>query len=134
MKKIFLWILQIIPAVILVMAAVPKLTGDPQSIQLFTQLGIEPTGRVITGVLEMIAAILLLVPFSGSYGAILAAGLMTGAILAHATKIGFRGDLLLMFLMAVAVFACSAIVLFLRRRQLPFIHNMFCRAPDDGRA
>ena len=134
MKKFLLWILQIVPAAILIWAAVPKLTGDPQSIQLFTQLGIEPTGRVVTGVLEMVAAILLLVPFSSSYGAILAAGLMTGAILAHATKIGLRGDLLLMFLMALAVFACSTAVLFLRRRQLPFVHNMFCRGPRDGPA
>jgi hypothetical protein len=79
----------------------------------------EPWGRIGTGILELLAAVLLLLPKTTVYGATLGLGLMAGAIFFHLTTLGidFGGDYLL-FTYAIISFACCFILLLLFRRQL----------------
>jgi uncharacterized membrane protein YphA (DoxX/SURF4 family) len=118
-RMIGLWILRLIPAVILLQTLYFKFTGHPQSVKLFTQIGMEPYGRIGTGVVELIAAILILIPRFTGYGAILGLIMMTGAIYFHLTKIGiyFDGDPVL-FIYAVVTFVCCAILIFIYKDQL----------------
>jgi putative oxidoreductase len=121
------WILQIIIAIILAQALFFKFTGAPESVELFSKVGMEPHGRILTGILELVAVILILIPQSVIYGAILSLGLMSGAILAHIFKVGFQGDAGSLAAMAIAVWIGSIIVIYLRRQQLTLIGDMFSR-------
>ena len=127
MKKsslIISWIFQLIVAGILFMTLPGKFGGEAMPVALFTELGMEPHGRYLTASVELIAGILILIPASSVYGAFLAAGVMSGALIGHITKLGFEGDLGSMGMMAVVVFVSALIVLFIRRRQLPIISRM----------
>lgn len=112
MNKILSLILRLVVAVILLQTLYFKFTGAPESIALFTKLNIEPWGRIGTGVFELIAAILILIPSTIFFGAFLALGLMAGAILSHIAVIGIASDEDggLLFILAVVVFVCSAIL------------------------
>jgi uncharacterized membrane protein YphA (DoxX/SURF4 family) len=118
-RNIAIWILRLVPAIILMQTLYFKFTAHPQSVKLFTLIGLEPYGRIGTGVLEGIAAILLLIPRFTGLGAILGLGLMTGALFFHLTKIGiyFDGDPVL-FIYALITFVCCAILILLYRKQL----------------
>jgi uncharacterized membrane protein YphA (DoxX/SURF4 family) len=119
MRTIGIWILRIVPAIILLQTLYFKFTAHPQSVKLFTEIGMEPYGRIGTGILELIAAILILIPRFTGYGAILGLAMMTGALYFHLTKIGiyFDGDAGL-FTYAVITFICCAILIFVYRVQL----------------
>ncbi len=128
-QAILSWILQAITAVILLQTLFFKFTGAQESVYIFTTLGIEPWGRIGSGVVELLAAILLLIPGTVTLGAILALGTITVAILSHLTKLGIvltavndRGEL---FALAVVVFVCSLAVLVIRRQQIPIIGPSF---------
>jgi uncharacterized membrane protein YphA (DoxX/SURF4 family) len=118
-RNIFLWVLRLLAAVILLQTLYFKFTAHPQSVHLFTILGMEPWGRIGTGVLELIASILILYPRTTGYGALLGLGLMAGALFFHLTKLGivFDGDAVL-FIYASIVFVCCAILVFLYRNSL----------------
>jgi len=119
MKNVAIWILRILPAVIMLQTLYFKFTAQPESVKLFTILGMEPWGRIGTGIMELIAASLILNPKTTVYGAGLGVGLMAGAIFFHLTRLGidFGGDYTL-FTYAVISFACCFILLLLFRRQL----------------
>jgi len=121
------WSCRIIAAIILLQTLFFKFTGAPESVSIFTRVGAEPWGRIGSGVVELIAAILLLTPRFGWAGATLALGLMAGAILSHLTVLGIevQGDKGLLFALAVIVFLTSSTVLFIHRTQIPFIGNRF---------
>ena len=100
-----------------------KFTGAEESIYIFTKVGMEPWGRYATGVLELVAAVLL---FSSCYawaGALLALAVISGALVSHLTVLGIsvRGDHGLLFALAVAVFVMSGAVAFLNRAQITFV-------------
>ncbi len=120
MKKFIYWILKIIPAVIMLQTLYFKFTAHPQSVHLFTILGLEPYGRIGIGVAELIAVILLLIPTTTIIGAIMGMGLMAGAIFSHITKLGivFDGDALL-FTYAVITCVCCATIVYLHKHQIP---------------
>src|SRR4030095_9528440 len=80
-QNIASWILQIIVAVILFQTLFFKFTGAEESKYIFSTLGLEPWGRIGSGVVELVAVILLLIPRTVPYGAILALGTITGAIM-----------------------------------------------------
>jgi len=113
------WILRLVPAIILLQTLYFKFSAHPQSVKLFTEIGMEPYGRIGTGILEGIAAILILVPRFTLYGAILGLMMMTGALYFHLTKLGinFDGDPIL-FLMALITFICCAILILLDKNKL----------------
>ncbi|MEO5595194.1 MAG: DoxX family protein [Chitinophagaceae bacterium] len=116
---IFSWILRLIAAYIMLQTLYFKFTAHPQSVALFTQLGMEPWGRIGTGVFELIASILILYPRTTGWGAALGTGLMAGAMFFHITKLGlkFDGDYGL-FTMAVIAFICCAVLLIIYRKQI----------------
>jgi hypothetical protein len=117
------WALQLIVAGILLQTLFFKFTGAAESVYIFSTLGVEPWGRVGSGVVELIAAILLLVPATVTIGAVLALGIIVGAILSHLTVLGIdvQGDGGLLFFLALAVFIASAAILVLRRGEIPVL-------------
>ncbi len=119
------WTLRGIAAVILLQTLFFKFTAAKESVYIFSTLGLEPWGRIGTGVLELVASILLLWPSSVVFGAVLALCVISGAILSHLTKLGIalpavddHGEL---FALAMVVFACSLAVLILHREELALI-------------
>jgi putative oxidoreductase len=125
--KILEWVCRIVAAVILIQTLYFKFTGAEESIYIFTKVGAEPVGRIGSGIIELIAAILLLTPRFGWAGAGLALGTMAGAILSHLTLLGIevKGDGGLLFGLAVTVFIACAVVLFINRRQIPLLGAKF---------
>ena len=119
-QNITSWILQLVAAAILFQTLFFKFTGAEESRYIFTQLGLEPWGRIGSGVTELIAVVLLLIPRTVPLGALLSLGVMSGAILSHLTKLGVvvKDDGGLLFALAITVFVCSAVILMLRRREL----------------
>jgi uncharacterized membrane protein YphA (DoxX/SURF4 family) len=114
-----LWILRGVPALILLQTLYFKFTAQPESVSLFKEIGMEPYGRIGSGIIELIAAILLLIPRYTGYGAILGLMMMTGALYFHLTKLGifFGGDALL-FTYAVITFVCCAALILIYKTQL----------------
>ncbi|RJP35936.1 MAG: DoxX family protein [Phycisphaerales bacterium] len=114
------WVLQIVAAVILFQTLFFKFTGAEESVYIFTTLGMEPWGRIGSGVVELVAVVLLLVPRTVVVGALLALGVITGAIASHLTKLGIvvRDDGGLLFGLALVVFVSSLGILLIRRRRL----------------
>lgn len=119
-KTIFTWLLRIIAAVILLQTLYFKFTAQPESVELFTKLGMEPWGRIGTGIGELITAILLLIPRTTLLGAVMGVGLMSGAIFFHLTKLGinFGGDAIL-FSYAVITFVCCSCLIVIFRKNIP---------------
>jgi hypothetical protein len=121
--KITSWTLRGIAAVILLQTLFFKFTAAKESVYIFSTLGMEPWGRIGSGVAELIASILLLLPQTVVFGAVMSLGVISGAIFFHLTKLGIalpavddHGEL---FSLAVIVFVCSAIVLIMHRHELP---------------
>jgi putative oxidoreductase len=117
------WICRIAAAIILLQTLFFKFTGAPESVYIFTKVGLEPWGRIGSGVAELVAAILILLPRTTWLGAGLALAVMAGAIFSHLTILGIdvMGDGGLLFGLALAVAVCSAVLVFLQRRRLPLI-------------
>jgi hypothetical protein len=117
------WVLQVVVAAILVQTLYFKFTGAEESKFIFSTLGVEPWGRIASGVVELIAAVLILTPRTAAIGAALSLGVISGAIGAHLTKLGIvvKDDGGLLFGLAVTVFLCAAAILVLRRAELPII-------------
>ena len=119
------WCLRGIAALILLQTLFFKFTAAKESVYIFSTLGLEPWGRIGTGVVELIASVLLLLPSTVVYGAILSLGVFSGAIGSHLTRLGItlpavddHGEL---FALAVVVFVCSSAVLVLHRHELPVV-------------
>ena len=113
------WIAQIAGAGILAQTLFFKFSGAPEAVHIFSTLGVEPWGRWMTGVFELVAAVLLVIPRLATAGAVLALGLMVGAIGSHLGPLGLevQDDGGLLFGLALAVAGASLVVLALRRRQ-----------------
>jgi putative oxidoreductase len=125
--QVLSWACRIIAAVILLQTLFFKFTGAPESVYIFTKVHAEPWGRIGSGVVELIAAVLLLIPRTIWAGASLALGVMAGAIFSHVTILGIEvmGDGGLLFALALIVFVTSAVALVLHRSQMPVIGRRF---------
>ena len=123
MKKNIHLGLRIVVAIILVQTLRYKFTAHPDSVYIFTSVGLEPYGRIGIGVLELIAAILILIPKTVWLGSLLSLGIISGAILIHLTSLGIEinGDGGILFYMAIVVFVLSFILLWINRKSIPFI-------------
>ena len=115
MKQIFQWILRIVAAVIMLQTLYFKFTAAPESVYIFTTIGLEPFGRIGIGVMELIASALILFTPTLVWGALLAMGLMSGAIFFHISKLGIevQGDGGQLFYYALIVFVASLILILL---------------------
>jgi len=125
MKNLPFHVARILAAVLLLMTLRHKLGGTEESVELFTALGSEtwsriatfggePTGRIVVGVLELIAGILLLIPRTAWAGGLMGMGLMMGAFVFHAFILGFDA----LFVMAIVVFVSSAYVVWHERKKV----------------
>jgi hypothetical protein len=119
-KVLFSWLLRIIAAVIMLQTLYFKFTAQPESIYIFTTVGMEPWGRILTGVGELVASVLLLWPRTVVFGAILSILLMAGAIMTHVLILGIdvMGDHGQLFAYACFVFAASLILLFIHKERV----------------
>ncbi len=127
---VFVWLVRVIAAVILLQTLFFKFTGASESVYIFTKVGsgvglnfLEPWGRIGSGVVELVASILILWPTVSWLGSMLAMGTVAGAILFHLTVLGIevQGDHGLLFVLAWTVLIASAINLFIVRTSIPFI-------------
>ena len=118
-KNIVPLLLRVVAAVILLQTLYFKFTGQPESVELFTKLGVEPWGRIGTGVMELIASILLLLPATVFIGATLGVGLMIGAITSHLLVLGIesQGDGGTLFSLAVIVLILCITIQYLYKQQ-----------------
>jgi len=121
--KVLSWVLRIMAAVILLQTLFFKFTAAPESVYIFTKVGAEPWGRIGSGVIELVAAVLLLTPRFSWLGSAIAIGVMAGAIVSHLTVLGIevQGDKGLLFALALIVFVSSSVNLLIHRAEIPFI-------------
>jgi uncharacterized membrane protein YphA (DoxX/SURF4 family) len=127
-KNIISWVLRSLAAIIMLQTLYFKFSGAPESVYIFSSLGIGPWGRIGTGIMELIASVLILLPRTTAIGALLALGIMGGAILSHFFVLGIsvQNDGGQLFLYAVLVFISAAILLFWYWRQmLRFVPTRF---------
>lgn len=113
---------QIVAALILLQTLFFKFTGAEESVAIFQKLGAEPWGRIGSGIVELIAAVMLLIPSTAAIGGLIAAGMMVGAIGSHLTRLGIEvdGDGGVLFAMAWLVLICGLLATLLRRDRLPW--------------
>jgi uncharacterized membrane protein YphA (DoxX/SURF4 family) len=116
---------RIIVAAILLQTLFFKFTAAPESVYIFSTLGMEPWGRWLSGGAELVASILILVPATAALGALLAQGIMVGAIISHLTLLGInvQGDGGLLFSLACIVFIGSAFILVMNKSQILSLIN-----------
>lgn len=128
--KILIWVLRLVAAAIMLQTLFFKFTGAPESIYIFETVGLEPFGRYASGVAELIASILLLIPRTTWLGAVIGLGVISGAIMSHVIVLGIeiQGDGGTLFAMAVVVFISCAVLLFLHRTDIPLIGEKFSKA------
>ena len=122
-KHHVLLILRIAVAVILIQTLRFKFSGHEDSIYIFETVGLEPYGRIGIGILELIAGILLLIPRTVWAGAILASGLMFGAIFMHLTQLGIevKNDGGVLFITAVVTCILSILIVFFYKKDIPIL-------------
>jgi uncharacterized membrane protein YphA (DoxX/SURF4 family) len=124
--SILSWILRITAAVILAQTLFFKFTAAPESVYIFDKVGLGAPGRIGSGIAELIAAILLLIPSTIWFGAGLALAVMAGAIMSHLTVLGIvvMDDHGLLFGLALTVALFSTILLLIHRRSIPLIGKL----------
>ena len=125
-NRLLHWILRIVPAVILLQTLYFKFSGSPESMYIFSMLGLEPYGRIGTGIAELIVSILILVPRTTWIGALLGLGIITGAILSHLFDLGIEimDDGGYLFILGIIVFVCCALLLWIDREKVPILKNL----------
>jgi hypothetical protein len=126
-ERVANWICRVTAALILLQTLFFKFTGAEESVYIFTKVGLEPWGRYATGVVELIAALLLLSRCHAWLGALLALSVISGALVSHVAVLGIvvKDDGGLLFALAVTVFLTSAAVAWLNRKEIPFASQLF---------
>ena len=119
MSKIIL-VLRVIVAIILLQTLYFKFSAHPDSIHIFETVGMEPWGRIGTGIVELIAGILLLIPRTSWIGAGMAFGVISVAVVMHLTLLGIEvnSDGGQLFYMALFVFIASGIILWFEKDKI----------------
>lgn len=130
-----LWAARLVAAIILLQTLYFKFGGEAESVYIFATLGVEPWGRIGSGIVELIAAVLILYPRTSPIGAVLALGVMAGAILSHLFVLGITvpgfqgGDGGYLFFLALVVAVSSGLVLWLTRAEwLPVVFSLLGRS------
>lgn len=118
---IFIWILRLTAALILLQTLFFKFSGSEESVYIFSTLGLEPFGRIGSGIVELIAAILILIPRTTLVGALLGMGVMIGAIFSHIFVVGIevKNDGGTLFILAIITFLCCSILVFMNKTKIP---------------
>ena len=119
-NNVFTWVIKLTAVIILVQTLYFKFTGAEESVYIFSTLGAEPYGRIGSGVVELVASILILIPRTTLLGALLGLGTMSGAILSHLVFLGVvvKNDGGTLFILAIITFICCAILVFQNRDKI----------------
>jgi len=119
--KTLTWIVRIVAAVILLQTLYFKFSGADESVYIFSTLGIEPYGRIGSGIVELIASILILIPRTSLLGALLALGSMLGAIFSHIFVLGIvvKDDGGTLFTLAVITLICCVFLIYKEKNKIP---------------
>jgi uncharacterized membrane protein YphA (DoxX/SURF4 family) len=119
-NPIFIWIVKLVAVAILVQTLFFKFSGAEESVYIFTKLGIEPFGRIGSGIVELIASILILIPRTTLLGALLAAGTMFGAILSHLFVLGIdvKNDGGELFTLAIITLICCLLLVYNQKHKI----------------
>jgi hypothetical protein len=123
-QLIVYWIVRLLAALILLQTLFFKFSASPESVYIFTTVGMEPWGRIGVGVLELIASVMILISATAWLGAGLALGLMAGAMGMHLTLLGIevQGDGGQLFLYALIVAVCSTYILWVNRKRISAVY------------
>jgi len=122
MKNIlFVWIVKLVAVIILLQTLYFKFTAAPESVYIFSTLGIEPFGRIGSGIVELIASILILIPRTTLLGAVLGFATMLGAIFSHIFVLGIeiQNDGGTLFVLAVITLLCCLILIYNQKDKIP---------------
>ena len=119
--------IRIIVAIILIQTLRYKFTSHPDSVYIFTKVGIEPVGRIGIGIAELFAGILSLIKKTAWLGSLLTMIIIGGAIVLHLTKLGveIHDDGGVLFYAALLTLGMSAWIAFTNRKEIPFIGTYF---------
>jgi putative oxidoreductase len=112
-----------VAAIIMLQTLYFKFTASPESVYIFTRLGLEPYGRIGVGIAEALASLMLVIPQTRIYGAILGLGVMAGALLSHFTKLGIvvMDDGAYLFILCLIVLAACMICLWIERIKIKLL-------------
>ncbi len=119
-KNLPYWGARLLAAAIMLQTLYFKFTASEESVYIFTTVGMEPWGRIGTGVVELIASVLLLINATAWLGAGLAFGLMAGAISMHLTLLGINinDDGGQLFIYALIVLVSATFILVRNRNEI----------------
>lgn len=124
--KIVEFLLAYIAAIILLQTLYFKFSAHPDSVYIFGKLGVEPFGRIMSGIAELIASVLLLVPALRWVGALLSSAIMGAAILSHIFVLGIEimNDGGMLFALALLTFGCGSGIILINKNKFrePFKH------------
>jgi uncharacterized membrane protein YphA (DoxX/SURF4 family) len=120
MKLILIWVFRLTAAIILLQTLYFKFTGAEESVYIFSTLGMEPYGRIGSGIVELIAAILILIPRTTLFGALIGAGVMLGAIFSHLFVLGIdvQNDGGELFTLAIITFLCCIALIYWNKSKI----------------
>lgn len=120
-KSLFIWIIKLAAVIILLQTLYFKFTAAPESVYIFSTLGIEPFGRIGSGIVELIASILILIPRTTLFGAVLGFATMLGAIFSHIFVLGIeiQNDGGTLFVLAVITLLCCLILIYNQKDKIP---------------
>lgn len=119
-KSIISWILRLTVAIILLQTLYFKFTAHPDSVHIFSALGVEPWGRIGLGIIELITAILILVPKTKIIGMVNSLGIIVGAVASHILVLGINvsNDGGGLFTLAIVVLVATCTYLILNKNEL----------------
>lgn len=119
MKITFLlsFVLRIAISLIYLQTLYFKFTGHPDSVYIFSKLGLEPYGRIGVGVIELIVSILLLINKTKLLSIIVSLSIITGAIASHLLVIGItiKEDDGGLFTLAIIIFTLNIVLIYLHK-------------------
>ncbi len=117
----FLWIIKLVSVIILIQTLYFKFTGSQESVYIFSTLGAEPYGRIGSGIMELLASILILIPRTTLLGAITGMGTMAGALLSHFFILGIeiKNDGGTLFSLAIITFLCCLLLIYNEKNKIP---------------
>lgn len=120
-NTLFIWIIKLVAVIILLQTLYFKFTAAPESVFIFSTLGIEPFGRIGSGIVELIASILILIPRTTLLGAVLGFATMLGAIFSHIFVLGIeiQNDGGTLFVLALITLLCCLILIFNQKDKVP---------------
>jgi hypothetical protein len=119
-KTLLSWALRLTVAIILLQTLYFKFTAHPDSVHIFSALGVEPWGRVSLGIVELITAILILLPRTKIIGMLNSLGIIIGAIVSHLLVLGVNvgNDGGGLFILAIMVLIFSSTYLLMHKNEV----------------